>query len=162
MIFFELLMDIHVPEEIYAVRCSAPYPLHSIYSALQHTTTKHNTQYSSYHSRYVYLVLNRNLYSMWQALGTYDSINVASKYGILKEIPVHVNYKELINGRTLLAFDYLDCSRQTSSRIDIKIKYAFGNVIHLHGHDVSILLLYVLRQLKKHIINSKSYIIYKN
>ena len=99
---------------------------------------------------------------MSQTLGTYNSMSVSSKYGILKKIPVHVNYKELINGRTLLAFDYLDCSRQTSSRIDFKIKYAFGNVIHLHGHDVSILLLYVLRQLKKHIINSKSYIIYKN
>ena len=49
----------------------------------------------------------------------------------------------MIYDQTVLGVDYLDCSNLTISRIDIKMKDAFGNLINLHGNHWSFSLIFV-------------------
>ena len=54
--------------------------------------------------------------------------------GVLKKVPVRASYNELLFDQTILGMDYLDCSNQSLSRIDIKLKDSYGNTINLNGN----------------------------
>ena len=43
----------------------------------------------------------------------------------------------MIYDSTVLGMDYLDCSNQTLSRIDFKVKDSYGNIVNLHGNHLS-------------------------
>ena len=49
-------------------------------------------------------------------------MSVNGDWGILKTIPISADYNRLINDQTVLGMNYLDCSNQTLSQIDFKIK----------------------------------------
>ena len=68
---------------------------------------------------------------------------VNGEWGILKNIPVSANNNQLIYDQTVLGMDYLDCSNQTLSLIDFKLKEHTGEVVNLHGGHVSFSIIFV-------------------
>ena len=57
--------------------------------------------------------------------------------GVLKKVPVRASYNELLFDQTISRMDYLDCSNQSLSRIDIKLKDSYGKTINLNGNHWS-------------------------
>ena len=55
----------------------------------------------------------------------------------LKKFPVSVDYHQLIYDQTVLGMGYLDCSNQTLSLIDLKLKDHNGDIVNLHGNHAS-------------------------
>ena len=45
--------------------------------------------------------------------------------------------------QVILPSDHVDCSSQTISRIDIKMKDSYGNIINLHGNHWSFSIVFV-------------------
>ena len=70
-------------------------------------------------------------------------MTVNGEWGILKKIPVSADYNQLIYDQTVLGMDYLDCSNQTLSLIDFKLKDRTGDVVYLHGGHVSFSIIFV-------------------
>ena len=94
-------------------------------------------------SGYVNLHPIRNLYLISNTLGTYNPMAINGEWGILKKIPVSADYNQLIYDQTVLGMDYLDCSNQTLSLIDFKLKDHSGNAVNLHGGHVSFSIIFV-------------------
>ena len=53
------------------------------------------------------------------------------------------DYNQLIYDQSVLGMDYLDCSNQTLSLIDFKLKDHTGEVVNLHGGHVSFSIIFV-------------------
>ena len=77
------------------------------------------------------------MYIVSQTLGNYNSVSVNGEWDIIQKVPVRAGYNEMKKDQTVLGVDYLDCSNQTISRIDIKMKDSYGNLINLHGNHWS-------------------------
>ena len=54
---------------------------------------------------------------------------------------------------TVLGMDYLDCSDQTLSRIDFKVKDSYGNVVNLHGNNLSFPIFIQVHENKRYYYN---------
>jgi hypothetical protein len=54
-----------------------------------------------------------------------------------KKVPLRASYGELLFDQTVLGMDYLDCSHQSLSRLDFKLKDSYGNTINLNGNHWS-------------------------
>ena len=90
-------------------------------------------------SGYVDLFPIRNLYITSQALGNFSSISLNGERGVLKKkVPLRASYGELLFDQTVLGMDYLDCSHQSLSRLDFKLKDSYGNTINLNGNHWSV------------------------
>ena len=63
-----------------------------------------------------------------------STMSVSGDRSIVKKIPVNAGYGEMIFDQSVVGIDYLDCSRQTSSRIGFQLKDVFGRVVNPHGH----------------------------
>ncbi|MFM7983921.1 MAG: hypothetical protein ACKPKO_31810 [Candidatus Fonsibacter sp.] len=59
-------------------------------------------------------------------MGNFNSVSVNGEWGIIKKVPKRAIYYEMIYDQTVLGVDYLDCSNQTLSRIDYKMKDSYG------------------------------------
>ncbi|MFM7986875.1 MAG: hypothetical protein ACKPKO_46930 [Candidatus Fonsibacter sp.] len=70
-------------------------------------------------------------------------MSINGEWGILKKIPVNANYNEIVYDQTALGMDYLDCSNQTLSRIDFKIKDHNGHIVNLHENHASFSIIFV-------------------
>ena len=68
---------------------------------------------------------------------------VHGKWGILEKIPVSAVNNQLIYEQTVLGMYYLDCSNQTTSLIDFKLKDHNGNIVNLHGTHVCFSIIFV-------------------
>ncbi len=70
-------------------------------------------------------------------------MSINGEWGILKKIPINVGYNEIVYDQTVLGMDYLDCSNQTLSRIDFKIKHHNGYIVNLHENHASFSIIFV-------------------
>ena len=122
---------------IYAGWDAASYPMNSINNMIQNFTPKTIMRGVDFLSGYVDLFPIRNLYIVSKALGNYSSMSLNGERGVLKKVPVRASYNELLFDQTILGMDYLDCSNQSLSRIDIKLKDSYGNTINLNGNHWS-------------------------
>jgi hypothetical protein len=113
-------------------------PLHSINNVLRNTsTTQLSNSTQPFLSQYIDLFPVRNLYITSPNLGNYNTMSVSGERGIIKKVPVTANYNEMIFDQVVLGSDYLDCSRQTLSRLEFQLKDVFGNVVDLNGNHWS-------------------------
>ena len=94
-------------------------------------------------SGYLNLHPIRNQYLISNTLGTHNSMTVNDEWGILKKIPVSADYNQWIYDQAVLGMYYLDCSNQTLSLIDFKLKDHTGEVVNLHGGRVSFSIIFV-------------------
>ena len=90
-----------------------------------------------YRSGFVDMYPLRNIYLTCSGLGNFNTMSVSGDRNIIKKIPVTVPYGEVIYYESATGLDYLDCSRQTLSRISFQFKDIHGNVIDLKGAHIS-------------------------
>ena len=128
---FEILTDKQ------AISLNYPTPAQSINNYLNNNVPKINTYASEYVSPYVNLNPIRNLYITSGNFGGYNTMSISGERGIVKKVPVRANFNEMIYDDAVLGIDYLDCSRQSLSRLEFQLKDVYGNYINLHGNHWS-------------------------
>ena len=109
----------------------------SINNVLRNFTPKVNTHNDPYVSGYIDLVPIRNVYIVAHGLGNFNTMSISGERAIVKKVPVTAGYGEIVHDQTVVGIDYLDCSRQTLSRLSFQLKDVFGNVIGLNGQHWS-------------------------
>ena len=140
---FEILTDEQAGALISGGQLTGSFPLNSINTVIKNTMPKTVQTSDSFTSGFVDLFPIRNLYLISNTLGTNNSMSINGEWGILKKIPVNAGYNEIVYDQTVLGMDYLDCSNQTLSRIDFKIKDHNGNTVNLHENHVSFSIIFV-------------------
>ena len=128
---FEILTDNQIKSLNY------PQPVQSINNYLINNIPKVNNNASPYVSPYVNLNPIRNLYITSGNFGGYNTMSISGERGIVKKVPVRANFNEMIYDDAVLGIDYLDCSRQSLSRLEFQLKDVYGNYINLHGNHWS-------------------------
>ncbi|MFM7978979.1 MAG: hypothetical protein ACKPKO_06645 [Candidatus Fonsibacter sp.] len=113
------------------------FPLSSINTIIKNTVSKTVQTSDSFISGFVGMSPIRKMYLISNTLGTNNSMSINGEWGILQKNPVNAGYNEMIYDQTVLGMDYLDCSNQTLSRIDFRIKGHNGNIVNLQGNHVS-------------------------
>ena len=76
-------------------------------------------------------------------LGHVNSIGVRGETSIIKKIQVSSGFGFLIIDSVVSPHDKMDASRQNIQTIQIVLNYVSGNVIYLHGADISFPLVFV-------------------
>ena len=79
----------------------------------------------------------RNIYMTASGLGNFNPMSVAGDRNIVKKIPVNAGHGEVIFDQTVTGMDYLDCSRQTLSRLSFALRDVYGTVLDLNENHVS-------------------------
>ena len=90
-----------------------------------------------YKSGYLNMQPIRNLYLHSTTLGNYNSIGPDGCQTIIKKIPVTSDYNIMIFDQCVLYNDYNDCSHQTLKTISFQLKTSRGDIVPLHGVDIS-------------------------
>ena len=105
-------------------------------------TTLKNTVLKAYDNTdhvtgYIDIFPIRNIYMTASGLGNFNTMSVAGDRNIVKKIPVNAEHGQVIFDQTVTGMDYLDCSRQTLSRLSFALRDVFGTVLELNGNHVS-------------------------
>ena len=79
----------------------------------------------------------RNIYMTASGLGNFNTMSVAGDRNIVKKIPVTAEHGNVIFDQTVTGMDYLDCSRQTLSRLSFALRDVYGTVIELNDCHIS-------------------------
>ena len=123
---FRILTDAELPAHGF----TAPY--YSINTMIQNDTAYDPDM--TFVTGYVNLFPNRNLYIVSPSLGKFDTMSVSGERKILKKVPVNAGYNEMIYDQTILANDFIYCSRQLLGRLEFQLKDLYGNVMKLNGN----------------------------
>jgi hypothetical protein len=116
---------------------SNPHDCNEILSNLE-KVSKICDNLNPYESGYLNMQPIRNLYLHSSALGNYNSIGPDGCQTIIKKIPVTSDYNIMIFDQCVLYNDYNDCSQQTLRTIDFQLKTSRGDIVPLHGVDMSL------------------------
>jgi hypothetical protein len=79
----------------------------------------------------------RNIYMTASGLGNFNTMSVAGDRNIVKKNPVTASHGEVIFDQTVTGMDYLDCSRQTLSRLSFTLRDVYGTILELNGNHIS-------------------------
>jgi hypothetical protein len=90
-----------------------------------------------YISNFLNLSLMNNIYISSPNLGSYSTLGARGESNILKKVPVTGSYGCMIVDSSTSNHDFLDCSDQCLSTIEFNLKDVKGNLIPLHGSNVS-------------------------
>ena len=93
--------------------------------------------YWSWTSGYINLYSVRNIYIRSANLGTSSTLSLRGDRDIIKKVPVSAGANEVVFNSIMVAQGYLDCSRQTLSRLEFALEDVEGNTIDLNGSDWS-------------------------
>ena len=88
-------------------------------------------------SGYIDMTPLRNIYMTASGLGNFNTMSVAGDRNIVKKIPVTAPHGDVIFDQTVTGMDYLDCSRQTLSRLSFALRDVYGTVIDLNDNHIS-------------------------
>lgn len=110
-------------------------PFRSLNSVLQNTTPKVNR--TTFTTGYVNIFPVRNIYITSFGLGNFNTMSISGERAVVKKVPVTANYGDFIYDQSVIGMDYLDCSKQTLSRIGFRLNNIYGETINLHGHHWS-------------------------
>ena len=106
-------------------------------NTLLKNTTSQGFSEMDFVSGYVDIYPIRNIYMTASGLGNFNTMSVAGDRNIVKKIPVTAGHGEVIFDQTVTGMDYLDCSRQTLSRLGFALRDVYGNVIDLNENHIS-------------------------
>ena len=79
----------------------------------------------------------RNLYITSPNLGNFTTLGPNGQTSILKKVPVNANYNCMVFDGMTSSNDFLDCSKQTLQNLEFRIENSRGEVINLHGQEIS-------------------------
>ncbi len=74
-----------------------------------------------------------NVYLSCTGLGNFNTVSLTGDRNIIKNIPINGLPGAIMYDSSQTGVDYLDCSRQTLSRISAQLKDNYGQIIDLHG-----------------------------
>jgi len=89
------------------------------------------------------LLTVHNIYIHSNNLGHYNSIGVRGENTIIKKTPVSSGFGYMILDSVVAPHDKIDVSRQTIKTLNFSLKNVHGNVIDLHGANVSFSMIFV-------------------
>ena len=114
----------------------SPYAGKTINSILKNNVQKpfNNTPFVT---GYVDMYPLRNIYMTSSGLGNFNTMTITGNRNVIKKIPVSASHGDIIFDQVVTGMDYLDCSRQTLSRISFKLIDIYGTVIDLHDNHIS-------------------------
>jgi hypothetical protein len=95
------------------------------------------TIYPMYTSNFLSLGLVRNIYISSPNLGSFSTLGARGEANILKKVPVTSSFGSMIIDSFTSNHDFLDCSDQCLSTLEFNIRDVQGNIIPLHGSNVS-------------------------
>ena len=121
---------------------SSSYLKRSINETLKHTTNSIRYKNTPFVSGYLDMSPLRNAYLTCTGLGNFSTVSLTGDRSIIKKIPVNGKPGDIIYDSSQTGIDYLDCSRQTLSRISFKLTDNYGRVIDLHGFHWSFSLVF--------------------
>ena len=110
-----------------------PRPFASINDTIGHSSPQIAQSMTTFYSGLVDFHPIRNLYIHSPNLGSYSTLSLRGVRDIIKKVPINANYNELVFNNTMVSQDYLDCSRQTLSRLAFGLEDVYGNVVNLRG-----------------------------
>jgi len=93
-------------------------------------------------SGYINVFPIRNIYIVASGIGNFNTMSLSGERAIVKKVPVTAGYGEMIFNDAVVGMDYLDCSRQTLSRLGFRLTNLYGETIDLHGHHWSFSLVF--------------------
>lgn len=100
----------------------------------------HNTPFIS---GFINLAIFRNVYLHSSTLGTFETVSVGlNQSTIIKKIPVSSDYSNMIFDNIVVYNDFLDCSKQCLKKIDFQLKSSRGDIVPLHGCNLSFTLVF--------------------
>ncbi len=133
-VYSSLSFDIYTDD--YLVQSGSPYANKTMNALLKNFTSKGYSP-DPFVSGYIDMYPLRNIYMTCSGLGNFNTMSISGDRNIIKKIPVTAGHGEVIFDQTVTGMDYLDCSRQTLSRVSFQLKDVFGNIIDLHGNHIS-------------------------
>jgi hypothetical protein len=83
-----------------------------------------------------------NAYLTCTGLGNFSTVSLTGDRNIIKKIPLNGKPGDIIYDSSQTGVDYLDCSRQTLSRISFQLIDNYGRIIDLHGFHWSFSLVF--------------------
>ena len=63
----------------------------------------------------------RNIYMTSSGLGNFNTMTVTGNRNVIKKIPVSAAHGDIIFDQVVTGMDYLDCSRQSLSRLEFQL-----------------------------------------
>ena len=100
------------------------------------TSNTYNSS-SSYTSGFLELLSIRNMYLHSPNLSSYTTYGGKGESNIIKKIPVSSDFGYLIIDNFTSTHDWLDCSNLTLSCMEFVLRDSYGNIVPLHGSNVS-------------------------
>ena len=79
----------------------------------------------------------RNIYISSPNIGNFTTLGPNGQSNIIKKVPVNANYNSMVFDGMTSSNDFLDCSKQTLRNIEFTIENSRGELINLHGQEVS-------------------------
>jgi hypothetical protein len=113
-----------------------PNDCNEILSNLQDTSFEYDSN-ATYTSGYLNMQPIRNIYLHSPSLGNFSNIGPLGEQTVIKKIPVTSDYNQMIFDQVVLYNDYNDCSGQTLKTLEFQLRTSRGDVINLHGCNVS-------------------------
>jgi hypothetical protein len=113
-----------------------PNDCNEILSNLQDTSLEYDSN-ATYTSGYLNMQPIRNIYLHSPSLGNFSNIGPLGEQTVIKKIPVTSDYNQMIFDQVVLYNDYNDCSGQTLKTLEFQLRTSRGDIINLHGCNVS-------------------------
>jgi hypothetical protein len=113
-----------------------PNDCNEILSNLQDTSFEYDSN-ATYTSGYLNMQPIRNIYLHSPSLGNFSNIGPLGEQTVIKKIPVTSDYNQMIFDQVVLYNDYNDCSGQTLKTLEFQLRTSRGDIINLHGCNVS-------------------------
>ena len=101
--------------------------------------------YPMYVSNFLSLGLVRNIYISSPNLGSFSTLGARGEANIIKKVPVTSSFGSMIVDTGTSNHDFLDCSNHCLSTIEFNIKDVKGNLLPLHGSNVSFSIVFAIR-----------------
>jgi hypothetical protein len=128
--------EIYTDEQLRTIRPSLFWLGKTMNTLLKNTTSQGFSE-MDFVSGYVDIYPLRNIYMTASGLGNFNTMSVAGDRNIVKKIPVNAEHGQVIFDQTVTGMDYLDCSRQTLSRLSFALRDVYGTVIDLNDNHIS-------------------------
>ena len=93
-------------------------------------------------SEFLDLLNVHNIYIHSSTLGHYNTIGVRGENTIIKKVPVSSSFGYLIMDSVVAPHDKINVSKQLIKTLHFSLKNVHGNVIDLHGSNISLSLIF--------------------
>jgi hypothetical protein len=156
---FYILSDYQISTATYSFAISwkdrignnVPFDFYNLKSLNEVIRNENNNEYhplqvqgvSEHTTPFLDLLTVHNIYIHSNNLGHYNTIGVRGENTIIKKTPVSSGFGYMILDSVVAPHDKIDVSRQTIKTLNFSFKNVHGNVIDLHGANVSFSMIFV-------------------